>query len=542
MRRLKHMIIVIALVCCGVMVAQEAPKPDKEILVPMRDGVSLPTNLFFPNHSPGKYPCVLIRQPLGRDHVFPFWLELTKAGYTVAMQSTRSSCDASGKELPYLADQNDGYDAVEWLATSEWSTGKVAVVGMSATGIAALLMAPSKPPHLACQYLEVSAPSLYDYVVWPGGSFRKEQVEGWLKMHKSDASVFDWLHGKAEYDQFWQTFDVVRRASDIATPQVHIGGWYDIFLQGTIDGFSATQAAQNSTSPSHKLIIGPWGHKWKFAPSYGDFDPAALQQEPPHPITMTAWLDYYVKGVDTGISKIPQVQYYVMGPMDGTPSIGNRWRVAHKWPPHAAYVNFYLTHDRQLIGERNSSSSFVPLTFASDSPVPTIGGRNLFLPDGPRDISSIESRKDVLAFTTQALDADVEVTGRVYGTFCVQDVAQERDLCCRLTDVYPNGKSIIVAEGICHLRPKQEKEQVVVVDLWSTSMVFAKNHKIRLTISASNFPAYETNLTANPDNSDISFSLATGGDKHSYIALPVIRHYELPPVTICSNKGSPEVH
>lgn len=526
----------------SLLVAESAPHI--EVMIPMRDGTLLPTSFYFPEVVDAKadiklntkYPCVLVRQPLGRQYTDPKWLELLKDGYIVAVQSTRSSCDPTGKTLPYLTDGwgelSDGYDTVEWLGNCEWTNGKIATIGSSATGITQLLLAPAQPPHLVCQHIEVAAPSLYQYAVWPGGQFRKEQVEGWLKVHRSDPSVAKWLHGQKSYDGFWSQFNSIAVAEKVQVPQAHIGGWYDIFLQGTLDAFqSAYEGANDSLKAQHKLVIGPWSHRWKQLETLGDFAAIKDGAEAPKPITCQAWLNHHMKGISGDLQDVPAIQYYVMGPFDGTPSEGNRWRSAHRWPPASIYAQMYLTKDKALCKTEPEKATalekgVLDVAFNPEDPVPTIGGRNLFMASGPKDLRAIEGRSDVISFTTDALTEDTEITGKLAACLYASNVLQERDICCRLSDVYPDGKSILIAEGVAHIAPQADKDagpQPILVDLWSTSMVFAKGHKIRLIVSGSNFPAFETSLAPNPDaKSNVCFSLHSGGAHASYLALPVI--------------------
>lgn len=516
------------------------PLPDVEILIPMRDGVQLPTNIYLPSGSPGKYPCVLIRHPLGKGVISHYWLELVKEGYIVAVQSTRSTLDDTGKTLPYLTDGwgalADGHDAVEWLAKSEWCNGKVATVGASATGITQLLLAPSNPPHLVCQYIEVAAPSLYQYAIWPGGGFRKEQVEGWLKAHKRHPSVVAWLYTKREYDDFWRSFNAIDHVDKIQTSQLHIGGWFDIFLQGTIDAYiaSSDHSLLKKGRNDHKLIIGPWVHRYRESKSLGDFAPLKEGENPPYNIRYKEWLDHHVKKVKNCVSEAPAVQYYVMGPFDGSTSSGNRWRQSDNWPPAGIeYKSLFFHLDKSLSFSKNDNEDgALQVLFDPDSAVPTIGGRNLFMADGPKDLRSIEARDDVMVFTTDTLQDEIEVTGRIGACLYVDNVAGDRDICLRITDVYPDGRSILIAEGVSSVVPNKDGSPIpVLVDLWSTSMVFAKGHKIRVIVSGSNFPAYEANLGQNkliskwerlPKN--LCFSIITSQDKASYIALPVMNN------------------
>jgi uncharacterized protein len=524
----------------------ESRTPDAEVAIPMRDGKLLPTNFFFPatlketiqtqKSIEVKYPCVLVRQPLGKDYLDPRLLELIDAGYILAVQSTRSSCDPTGTSLPYMSDAwgslQDGYDTVEWLGKKcSWTNGKIATVGQSATGITQLLLAPTAPENLVCQYIEVATPSLYHYAIWPG-QFRKEQVESWLKSHKSASIALEQLHSQPHYNAFWKQVNAIEKAHLVKCPQVHVGGWYDIFLQGTIDAFSAVQT--NSCAgckEQHKLIIGPWAHRWKGVQELGDFPVPSLGNSPLSPVSAIAWFDHYMKGENNGIGDAPSIQYYVMGPFEGTPSKGNKWKSARRWPPDATYVQMYLTDKKTLQkGEKPTSASLCHVLFDPLNPVPTIGGRNLFIPSGPKNLQGIEERSDVITFTTETLTEDTEVTGHISALLYASNVCCERDVCLRLTDVYPDGKSILIAEGTAHISPQEPKTaQPVHIDMWSTSMVFAKGHKIRLTVSGSNFPAYEASLASNPENieqdkQNVCFSLHSGGSSASYISLPIVEN------------------
>jgi len=524
--------------------------------MPMRDGAKLPTSIFFPeNHAEGKekYPCILVRHPLGKQYLRDEWLELLKAGYMLAVQTTRSSCDETGTALPYVTDGwgelQDGYDTVEWLSSSEWTNGKVATIGTSATGITELLMAPSAPPHLQCQYIEVATPSLFHYALRLGGQFRKEQVEGWLQAHKRAPQLIAWIASqKTPESPFWNCLNTIPQASKIKSPQLHVGGWYDIFLQGTIDSFVAAQ--ENSSSEcknQHKLIIGPWAHRWKEREGFGEFPTVEKGRQAPYSIQSIDWLDYHMKGVKNVVDKAPPIQYYVMGPLDGSPSSGNTWKEAHRWPPRATATDLYL-HNTGAMSEQVSSlkNETLALSFNPESPVPTVGGRNLFIPDGPKNLFEIEKRPDVVTFTTNTLHKDTEVTGRLHARFFVSHVEKERDLCCRLTDVYPDGKSVLIAEGGAQISPCGAKQEVNV-DLWSTSMVFAKGHKIRLVISGSNFPAYEQHLEKNDSaDSQACFTIHCGGETPSYITLPIVSEtpeekIPLPKIMICDGEQNQEI-
>lgn len=506
----------------------------------MRDGVTLPANVYLPHEtSSKKFPCVLVRHPLGKDSLDPHWLTLVQGGYSLVIQSTRSCCDETGKAIPYLTDgwsddrmPADGYDTVQWLASADFCEGSVSTIGVSATGITEFLLAPASPPNLRCQFIEMAAPSMYQYAIYPGGQFRKEQVEGWLRVHKRHPSVTEWLKGKSSYDAFWGRFNAIEYADQIRVPQLHVGGWYDIFLQGTIDAFfAAQQHSQPEARQKHKLIIGPWGHRWRSSGKLGDFTLTAKQTTPPVPITHKLWLDYHARGVQNEVAQAPVVQYYVMGPFDGSPSKGNCWKTADSWPPPGADYNRYFLSSHGKLSTKEHDGKPISVEFDPKDPVPTVGGRNLFMPDGPRDLRSLTERKDVVLFSTDVLDEDVEVTGRLWANLYIADIEQCRDVCLRVVDVWPSGEEFLIAEGIAHVIPRKPYEtnvkdpRLVIVDLWSTSMVFAKGHKIGLLLSASNFPAYDVSFTAEEEKGT-AFIVHSSKKFPSTLALPIMKSVE----------------
>lgn len=540
---LRYVVATIALVC-GALRADQTPipPPDRVVEIEMRDGVKLPANVYLPRgRTVTKFPCVLVRHPLGKDSVDPQWLSLVSNGYALVVQSTRSCCDETGKAIPYLTDgwsddhrPADGYDTVQWLASADFCEGSVSTIGVSATGITEFLLAPASPPNLRCQFIEMAAPSMYQYAIYPGGEFRKEQVEGWLQVHRRHSSVTEWLKGKSRYDAFWGRFNAIDYADQIRVPQLHVGGWYDIFLQGTIDAFFAGQQhSQPEARHKHKLIVGPWGHRWRYTGKIGDFVLNKEQSAPPVNITQQMWLDYHVKGAKNEVAAAPPVQYYVMGPFDGSPSKGNCWRTADSWPPPGAeYSRFFLSAEGALAAKEVESKPF-SVPFDAKNPVPTIGGRNLFMPDGPRDLKSLVGRKDVILFQTEVLNEDVEVTGRLWANLYLADVERDRDVCLRLIDIWPSGEQYLIAEGISRVMPRRSYEsnakdpRLVIVDLWSTSMVFARGHRIGVLLSASNFPAYDVCFAAEEEKGT-AFVVHSSKKYPSSLALPIMKIVDAP--------------
>ncbi len=514
----------------------EEIKPDLTLMVPMRDGTGLLTDLYLPHANATNLPCILLRGPAGRHSITATcFINLAQAGYVVAIQDTRCAKDKEGKTLPFYSDgwgvYQDGYDAVQWLAKHPITNGKIGTLGLSNMGITQLLMAPTAPPALKCQYIGVATPSLFHYAIFPGGQLLKNQVEGWLQLVARDPAVLKFVTDQADNVTFWDEFNANKKARTVNVPAIHQGGWYDTFIQGTIDAYMARQADGGPEAKGkQKLVIGPWSHRWPIVTKLGDFPTPKEGYAPPIDLGPLPWFEYYLKDVSNQIDQLPSVIYYVMGPFDGTPSSGNVWRTSDVWPIPHQDTPFYLSGDHSLIANQAPKNDVtITFTHSNNNPVPTIGGRNLFLESGPMDQRDIEKRPDVMIFTTDPLTGDIEVTGRITAKMVFSSDAEDTDIAVRLTDVYPDGRSILIADALTRARNVKpfvdnEQKKEVDVDLWSTSIVFAKGHRIRVSITGSNYPRYEKNLAfARKNNHQVTYHLHTGGNHPSRLILPIVK-------------------
>ncbi len=515
----------------------EYPKPTTSISIPMRDGVELTTDLYMPSPDAKGLPCILIRSPAGRaSETIHIYTPMVKEGYIVAVQDTRSAMDPHGKTFPYAADGwgslQDGYDAIEWLARSPYTNGKIGTAGLSAMGITQLMLAPTAPPSLKCQYIGVASPSVLHYGTHHGGVLRKNQVEGWLNMCAKDPSILETVSQQPIYNAFWSQFDSNTMVERVEAPAIHYGGWFDIFSQGTLDSFKTRQEYGGAGAKGkQKLLMGPWNHFWPRTPKIGDFEIPKEGITPPIDISANRMFAYYLKEEKNGFEDIPPILYYVMGPFDGSPSSGNIWRTAQTWPIPAKLTPLYLSQDRALKNHpADIKSGTLSYTYSFDNPVPTIGGSNLFLESGPKDQSPIEQRDDVISFTTEPLQEDLEVTGRILAKLYITSETRSGDVSVRLTDVYPDGKSILILDGITHLGEPNHKTidpkipVEVKVDLWSTSIVFAKGHRIRILVSGSNFPRFQKSVVESKDKPE--YMLHFGTQQPAVLLLPVVRKGE----------------
>jgi predicted acyl esterase len=488
----------------GLLDAAEGPSVET-LMVPMRDGVRLATDVYTPSPGATGLPCLLVRTPYGRTRYAQEFGSMARWGYAVAIQDLRGRFDSEGKAMAFDSDgwgrEQDGYDTVEWLARQQFCNGRVGTLGASAMGITQVLLAPTAPPHLVCQHISVAPGSLYHHAAYVGGVLRKDQVENYLR-GQAHPDALKLVLDHPDYDDFWQDRDAVRRAASTRAPAVHYGGWYDTFLQGTIDTFCAWQGHGGPGARGRqKLVLGPWTHGGPGKTEWGDFELPQAARHTPDYVSARRWFDHYLKGVDNGAEAIPAATYYVMGPLDGRSTAGNRWATADAWPPPGRTRPFYFAADGALsAGGPPDQPGSAAFTYDPNDPTPTVGGRNLYLPAGPKDQRAIERRSDVVAFTSPPLGEDLEVTGRVTATVFVSAGRPEAHAALRLCDVYPDGRSILIAEGIRRLPLPSGRDGAgrrlggpveVEVDLWSTSIVLAKGHRIRVSVAGANYPRWQ---------------------------------------------------
>jgi hypothetical protein len=484
-------------------------RPTRTVTIPMRDGIALATDIYLPTPDSKRLPTILIQTPYGKGNYNREWGARAAAwSYAVAIQDMRGRGASGGKAMAFVdsgwGERRDGYDTVEWLAQQDFCNGKIGTVGASAMGIAQTMMAPAAPDHLVCQYIQVGAASLYHHGSYHGGVLRKALVEGWLRDNRFPEDNLREIQQHPTYDEFWQLVDSVREAGRIRVPAIHYGGWFDIFSQGTIDAFVSRQAnGGKGARGTQKLVMGPWLHGGPGAVKIGDFVLPNNARSIPVDVSAKRWFDFYLKGAPNGADKIPAAVYYVMGPFDAS-GPGNQWQTADSWPPPSTTTSLYLHEGGRLASElpRNEKGS-ASYVFDPADPAPTIGGSNMNIPGGPMDQRPLEKRSDVLVFTSDALNRPLEVTGRVGAELWIASDRRDTDFAVRLCDVYPDGRSILIADGIQRCAFRESLSRTVAlepnaptrihVDLWSTSIVFAPGHRIRILVGSSNHPRFEVN-------------------------------------------------
>jgi putative CocE/NonD family hydrolase len=341
---------------------------------------------------------------------------------------------------------------------------------------------------------------------YTGGVFRKYMIESWLSGQGSLHFLED-LEAHPNRDVWHDAVDISTRLSEIQTPFVHLGGWFDIFSEGAIRGFTDLQYHGGvGARGMQKLVIGPWTHGGLYERAQGELlFPENATSDGGFADTYR-FFRHWLKLADDGYYELPPVRYYVIGDVTDPTGPGNEWRSAYYWPPAATDTPWYLLANGTLGDsppETPPEAGLVSFDYDPSDPAPTVGGNNLSLPAGPYDQRSVEGRDDVMTFTTPPLGEPLEVTGHVSATLFVSSSAADTDFMVKLCDVYPDGRSMLIAEGAKHGRhwagDRQENllEPGLVyelnVDLWSISIVFKAGHRIRVSVTSSNYPRWEAN-------------------------------------------------
>ena len=526
-------------------VATPAPAKPETQMAAMRDGVKLATDIYLPEGK-GPWPVILTRTPYNKSTPLgsgkpSFW---TAKGYAIVVQDCRGRFQSEGKYMPFMDDHLDGYDTVEWIAKQPWSNGKVGMTGGSAMGITANQASIMAPPHLTAMYVIVAPASAYQHSLYTGGIFRKEMNETWLKAQKAE-DILKLTFEHAVDDGFTNMREGKLHWEKVKVPVYNQGGWYDIFAQGNIDNFTGLQNRGGGLAAGNqKLMMGPWAHGTVEEVKYPTTASFALD-----PTEQARWFEYWLKGVNNGIMDEPAVRYFVMGDTTDPKAPGNEWRTAQAWPVPAKTTSFFLNTggvlSNAVVSEKPTSSTYA---YDPKNPIPTIGGANLFAKKGPMDQRAIGERKDVLKFMTAPLDTPVEVTGPLTVELFASSDCPDTDFMAKLVDVYPDGTERLVQDNGLRARFREGFDHEVFmkkgevykfkIDLWSTSLVFNKGHRIAVHVSSSNDPRFDPNPnTGKPLRADAETKVANNtiyfDTAHpSRILLPVVNVYNKPKETV----------
>ncbi|MHA1222468.1 MAG: CocE/NonD family hydrolase [Candidatus Heimdallarchaeaceae archaeon] len=473
-------------------------------MVPMNDGIRLATDVYVPLDINESLPVILIRTPYDKNEMelFSFY---TQENFIVVIQDFRGFYYSEGEiGLPFFTEQKDGQDTIKWITKQPWCNGKIGTWGPSALGIAQYLLAPNAPESLKCQMPIVATPDIYK-AMFRNGEFRRELAVPWMESNNFPEESLQYIIEHEKLDKFWNIGRIVNNYSDIHMASLHMGGWYDIFTQETIDAYFGYQNFGGEGARGNaKLVMGPWVHTGMFGSPTGEV--TFPNQNLGNTLFVTDALFYkWLKDNSTLWDQLPTVTYYLMSSLEENPQhLANRWYQASSWPLNNIPRVYYLHQNASLLLSSSSSSdgqlSFV---YNPNYPVETLGGGNLNIQAGIYNQYSIEQRDDVLSFTTPILEEPITIVGQVNVTLFVESNCTDTDFTVKITDVLPDNTSIIVTDTIIRARNRQSLsswEFMVPGEVYelsfamdSTAYLFNQGHRLRIDISSSNYPRFETN-------------------------------------------------
>jgi uncharacterized protein len=475
------------------------------------DGIELATDIYATTFQP--QPVLLIRTSDGRASLEDLaWTLVNRYDVKVVVQDIRGHGDSDGEESLFATAASDGLDTLAWIDTLGWSNGVIGGYGRGVNGFEQLLIAGAGDPAFQCLYMINSNADLPHAGIYEGG-LRRTEFDIWAKGQGASWAPDEWNLHPEEEDAYWDVMKLsVEDASLITTPGLHVTGWYDVNLKGATGAFRTLRDHGGvGAAGRQRLVIGPWSHKG----GTGDLEfPDAIDSE-----TVLEWekawaIDCLHGEVGT-FDALPEVLVYLMG-SDEPEAPGNVWQTFETWPPPSVAVPLYLRNKQRLttappgLGELGQLFEHEPL-----DPVGTVGGRNLRIGQGPKDQSSIEARDDVAVYTSESLKDPVTVVGEISAQLWVLTDWDITDVIVRLTDVYPDGRSMLVASGVRRIT-KMANEQLVEIDRWSTGMVFNVGHQIRISVSGAMKGAY------GPAEERFTALVANNIDFPSRLTLPVL--------------------
>jgi putative CocE/NonD family hydrolase len=554
----------------------------------MRDGVTLMADIYTPSEG-GPFPVILIRLPYDKtgaeniSYAHPAWY--ANRGYIVVAQDTRGRYASEGDWYPFKHEAEDGYDTIEWVAKLPRSNGRVGMYGFSYAGAAQLLAAILRPPSLATMSPAMTGSQYYEGWMYNQGALSLAFAASWAaslginsaKRRADDAAMttytaafagamgwhwslplkehsalktgdtdyfFDWL-AHPTYDDYWRQWSIDENYGRIDVPAIHIAGWYDIFLAGTVKNFVSLkcEAGSDRARRNQQLVIGPWFHiPWK--PIVGE----ASENASPTLVDdlQLAWFDRYLDGTAEHLDE-PPVKLFVMGE--------DKWRTFVSWPPPESTPTLFYLHSA---GRANSSfgdgelncdppGTEPPDIFTYDPGIPNLsqGGHSCCFtfaaPMGPADQSASESFTQVLVYTSEPIAVDLLLIGDVSVVLYAATTAVDTDWTARLCRVDETGTSINLQEGIVRARYREsltdpsllEPNRVYeyTIPLGPVGVRISAGHRLRLSISSSDFPHWDRNLNtggslgAEGPSSAITAtqSVIHSAEHPSHVILPVMR-------------------
>jgi hypothetical protein len=491
----------------------------------------------------GPWPTLLMRQPYGRDiastvvYAHPVWF--ARYGYHVAIQDVRGRGGSTGVFYPFRHEGRDGAETIAWLRAHPASNGRIGMYGFSYQGATQLLAAAEQPEGLKCIAPHMTATDLYHGWFYHHGALRLSSSFGWsIQMLREDARrkglraasdrleaawanvraqvahvpysahaafadpdlpsyVQDWfLHREA--GEYWTAQDISTRLDRIRVPALHIAGWYDTYLGGSVAGYTALRvdAGSEFARANQYLIAGPWVHiPWGDRVGEANLGEAANADTD---LILLCWFDHWLK--DSGDFKDePRIRYFALGP--------NEWRSAEEWPADAAYP-LYL-HSAGNANSRKGDGRLAKDTpegeeardvFVYDPEVPVVAPGGAQALSGPFDQAALEMGNNLLVYTSEPVKRETEIFGQARIRLYASTSAAHADFTAKIVRVTAGGRAEFLAIGIARSSWlfREAGYTADEVRAWEFSLepiafVLAEGERLRLEIASSAFPLYDRN-------------------------------------------------
>ncbi len=475
---------------------------------PMRDGITLASELLLPARRGPKdtFPAIVVRTPYGRLSNSYALCHFVDRGYGLIIQDTRGRHDSQGEFEPNVFETADGEDTLQWTASQAWCSGKIGMIGSSYGGFVQWAAAASGSPYLHAIVSRVTAGTPFYDIPIRGGALLSgmlawafmvsERISDSAKAARDDwedvlrirplkdiprrALGYDipfwnrWL-AHPSLDAYWEQADWTRKSENIDVPALMVSGWYDD------DGIGTSQAWQMMKENGRRhqqLVLGPWQHKFNTAREIHNIqfgsDAVRYDLEPLY----LRWFDRFLKDIGNGVEQRPAVEYYRVG--------DNRWETASTWPPPEASLTPLYLHGgdggalRWMKPQSGQQSSH--FVFNPEHPAPhliDVSENELHVPE---DYQEMETRPDVLVYTSEPLADDMILAGDIEAVLYSASDCPDTDWVVRLTDVHPDGRSIRLTEGLIRARFRRSFTSPALLEPGSIEQYGIPMNKIAVTI------------------------------------------------------------
>lgn len=484
--------------------------------IPMSDGRKLAADIYIPNGI-GKASVILIQTPYNRQLAritglpLGVGLQPDSSDYIFVITDWRGFYGSAKAAYAGAPDRGtDGYTTVEWIAAQPWSNGKVGTWGPSALGKVQFQTAKKNPPHLVCICPVVAAPQFNYLEYYPNGCLRTEYVE---QLDALGFGLSAFLLAHPHKDLAW---NIVEQANDYAdsirVPALMIGGWYDHNSQLMLDCFEQLRNRSFfNVRSKHKILMGPWVHGGNGPARVGTSNQGELSYPGAankNDTSAVEFFDFYLRGIQNGWESKPAYTYFQMGE--------DAWKGSNNWPPSGTVpVRFHLHKGGNLFNQKpQSHTDSASYIYNPGNPSPTVGGPTLRndLQQGPYDQrSKVENRSDRLIFTSVTFNNDVVMKGNAKVVMNVSSDRPDTDFDVRLCDVYPDGRSMLISDGVMRMRFRNGfttadtafmqpgGKYSCVIQLPATCITLKSGHKLRLIITSSNYPRFNRNMNNGND-------------------------------------------